>query len=453
MRTPWTRDTRPRSTESSAHASRHRATRDEGRILTWPIGIFATVVGIFSAIFFSRVVTADDFSSLWIAGLLYRDGDKELLYDRSPNDFASIQDPVWWEHAINLDAADAHPYPHPFVHMPIMAELNSYLSNWMDYSTAVWILTAISGFSIVMIISAAWQLWFKETIGLIPLAVATLALWVSLPSQVSFMLGQTSPVITFGILAAIALARRKPLVAALFLGPVTVVKLTPVFVIFAMLLWTRTRKAGLYSLALTAGITAYSYVKDSASFEEWTEVLGDVSSVGLLHLFNLSPLSFLSRYEEVIPDYHHLATIPIVPELNPVYVWGVRAIVLILLGILALFAWKSQGRGFELFAIGGWAVTMLASNILWQHYLVFVPALILGIFWFMHFVSEKIRNSLLFVTVLGAATLYAPLSSQDLQDRLGIEWIMYYGFLALIVTFLVAAGVYVWEGMKHNQSQ
>lgn len=458
MRSHWTKGKNSQlddaREESDSRATPRHGKEDEGRILTWPIGIFASVIGILTASFWGRVTAADDFSSLWIAGLLYRDGDKQLLYDRSPEDFSTIQDEAWWEYARNLDVSGLNPYPHPFVHIPIMAEFNSYLSQWMDYATAVWILTAISGFALVMIVSASWQMWFKETIGLVPLALGTMALWLSIPAQVSLGLGQTSPVITAGILSAIALAGRRPLLAGLLLGAVTAIKITPIFVICAMFIYSRTRKAGFWSLGVTVAIAGYSFMKDMNSFREWIHVLGDISSSGILHFLNLSPLAFLAHDDEIISYRGNHAVLPITPvveELNPIYVWGVRAIVIILLVIVALFAWKSRERGFELFAVGGYVVSMLASNILWQHYLVILPALVIGIVWFAHFITARARTALLLATVCVACTFYSPLPAQGAQDVVGVEWLMFYGFLALLVMFLVAAGGFVREGMEDKR--
>lgn len=73
------------------------STGERHRIFSWQVAFLSLVTGILNALYWSVRNNPDDWSSLWIAGLLVRRGETGQLYDYDSVDFAAWAGPAWGE--------------------------------------------------------------------------------------------------------------------------------------------------------------------------------------------------------------------------------------------------------------------------------------------------------------------------------------------------------------------
>lgn len=234
----------PHSTFISGSSPRQR-----GHIVGKMGHIVAVVSGLVTVLAWSSHRQTDDFSSLWIAGKLVAQGDKQHIYDYNHQNFARWAGEYWApfanEHVTSL-------FPHPFIQAPIVAEVMSLITRIMSYDLSTLALGFFSGWALVITVACAYHVWGgRRPIPLVLLLPVVVVAWLSAPFSMAIRLGQTSPLIYAGIAYAIAAARTRPRSAGIVLGLVSIVKLSPFALIAAMFLFRRSRRTACIAVVTT----------------------------------------------------------------------------------------------------------------------------------------------------------------------------------------------------------
>ncbi len=403
-------------------------------VLTLPVTLIALVCGFINSLFWNGRQQPDDWSSLWIAGTLANQGDKEHIYDHDPSDFAAWSGPAWRDIISNHDTSVA---PHPYVHIPGLAELISPLTNLMDFDASVTGLTFISGLCLPILISASWALWAKTSIPFLVLVPATVAGWFLSAFQTGSWLGQTTPLILCLTICSIAVIPRRPLTGGVMLGLVGVIKLTPLGLIPLMLLFRNYRKGGI-SAAMTAILAVLASLISGGTqlFGTWIDTLTRMSSETIVTGTNRSFASILSLNDAA--DRDGIAPIvtdtPTITSIYPVVVF------VVLFAGAVLAARLNRNHSAVIVLLGAYTAATISSGLMWNHYaLVCIPvifgSLILG------FTLEH-RGSTATVIAVSTFTLllYPPLNDQvtsrHLNAGIALPWADLTALLGLSITLI-----------------
>ncbi len=333
-------------------------------VLTLPVTLIALVCGFINALFWNGRQQPDDWSSLWIAGTLANQGDKEHIYDH-----------------------DTSVAPHPYVHIPGLAELISPLTTLMDFDASVTGLTFISGLCLPILISASWALWAKTSIPFLVLVPATVAGWFLSAFQTGSWLGQTTPLILCLTICSIAVL--VPLISG-----------------------------------------------GAQLFGTWIDTLTRMSSETIVTGTNRSFASILSLNDAA--DRDGVAPVvtdtPTITSIYPVVVF----VVLFAGAVLAARLNRNHSAGIVL--LGAYTAATISSGLMWNYYaLVCIPvifgSLILG------FTLEH-RGSTATVIAVSTFTLllYPPLNDQvtsrHLNAGIALPWADLTALLGLSITLI-----------------
>ncbi|MBZ8177372.1 DUF2029 domain-containing protein [Corynebacterium sp. 3HC-13] len=340
------------------------------------IHLYGVLFGLVSALIMRGHQQPDDWSALWIAGLITKQGNTSELYRIDPQDFARWTGPVWEE---TVRHAEASAFPHPFVHIPFLAEVMSWLTHLMSFTTSVFLLTAISGWAIIVLLASAWNLWTQHPIPWIILALATIIMWVSEPFHSSLYLGQTSPLVFAGVAYALAAVRHKPIIAGIVLGLVSAIKLTPVLLIALALGFKSSRRMGVVALLSGMGMVIASLITPGLhTLQDWVTTLrliGDSVQVtpvnGSLTSLLSSPLA--SGSQAIVPVIHH-------PPL--LAIWLPRLLAAVLFALVLWAAYRQPHYRWPLLSVGLFSIATTCSSILWSHYLLVAVLPLCGILTF-----------------------------------------------------------------------
>lgn len=89
----------------------------------WPFALFT---GFFTALVVAPQASGDDWSSLWIGGILAGRGQWDAAYSIHPTDFSLTGSALWEQLRVAETTADL---AHPFVHNPGIAVFMSLVTS------------------------------------------------------------------------------------------------------------------------------------------------------------------------------------------------------------------------------------------------------------------------------------------------------------------------------------
>lgn len=319
--------------------------------------------------------TGDDFSSLWIAGELVKNGMSDHIYDHSDVDFSSISGEAW--NSMRYTVEDFSSFPHPYVHIPIVAGFCGMLALVMTGRIALTILTFISFMCAFILVASSYLLWTRKTISTPFAIVGSLALIVSPPFVLSLWIGQTTPFILAGVVYGIAQARFRPVLAGITLGIVAAIKLTPLAVIAAMFLFRGSRKS-----SFIAGCTSIFMFLSSLVIMgwnltvEWIERIQEISGQVLVADVNQSFVSLFMRDQMSGPIGVQIFS----PEDVPAHLLSITHVVMVIAIVLVLISsYIDYERRFALITSGILVITMSFSSLAWSHYFIVAVVMIMGL--------------------------------------------------------------------------
>ncbi len=351
-----------------APLGRHsRAQRSDG-LFPPRVWVVAAVFAVLTLWLFRRSGYPDDLASWWIAASLVADGQAHAIYAVDTTDFASYTGDAWAQQAELI--RDVSPYPHPYVHIPLVAYVLSPLTHIMSFSTFATIGSAINGVCIVVIVAASIGLFTRSAPSTSALWLGSVALWLCTASQMSITLGQSSPFIYAIIAVALALSERRPVIAGVLIGIAALIKITPVALIVVLVGFGSRRRAGLVGLAVvSAGAVLTLLLVDNAVITAWRDTIAWMNSHTLAVPINASLDSLFAERTtlevqvEAIPGTPAAATL-----LNGLYV------LLVGLGLVLLMGTQSRHQ-FEISAVAILLVATSVSGVVWLHYglVAFVP--------------------------------------------------------------------------------
>lgn len=346
---------------SASFTHRHAS----ARVMSGPAVAFATLVGALNALLWHGHQYPDDWASLWIGGMLVRDGRTDWLYDVWEGDFARWTERVWDAYVVgNPDFT----FPHPYLYIPVVAWAVAGLQSFMSYQFSVLALTFAQGFCLVVLVASAWRLWFRRVAPLPQLAGATVAVWLTAAFQFSSHIGQTTPLILAGVAYGMAAAYRRPLVAGVILGIVGAIKLTPLVLVVVLAISARTRLTALVTALTAVAMAGVSWLlAGSAVMRTWIDTLRWLSGAGIVEPVNQA---FTSVFLEpgIVRNKDQL--VPIVTDMDP-WMSLVPQLVAVVLGLgVVAAAWRNPLRAPEILGVGLFCVATLTADILWTHYLI-----------------------------------------------------------------------------------
>ncbi|WP_296088994.1 glycosyltransferase family 87 protein [uncultured Corynebacterium sp.] len=401
----------------SAH-SRHHASAPATTVLRWYHHGIGLVFGLVVAVISAGKLNYGDWGALWIAGLLVRDGNREHLYRIDERDFALPRGDVWLDTIAHSDVTE---FPHPYVHVPFLADVMSLVVRVMSFDVSVILLAIASGWALVVLIVSAWFLWFEEEIATITLLFGILLGWASIAFQSSLFLGQTSPLIFAGVAYGLAAARVHPVRAGIALGLVSAVKLTPIILVLICVVFPRARKAGLVALGTGAVAVLYSIVVSGWDvFTSWWDTLQDIKAAIMVAPVNGSIASQLSTNR--VEDDSILVTIVHDPSLAASLI--PPFVTLALIALVIVTALRSQ-EPWRIAAVGIFTVLTATGNILWDHYVLCAVLPLLG-------VLARGQNRIIYVVPVLGLFLFPPLARAD--SEMWLSW----SSLIVLVGFVIA---------------
>lgn len=183
----------------------------------------------------------DDWSAIWVAAAMVAGGRSDLLYTIDPQRFTDLGDPATWLAFASQVGREG--IGHPYVHEPGFAYALSPFAGPGTWGLSLHVLLVLN---VVAVLGTVWvvgRIWAPFLLEPVAFAVVLLVLSVSEPLRYGLWLGQTTPVIVFLTVAAIALARRHPVLAGLVLAVPVSIKITPVLIGLWWLLDRRRWKA------------------------------------------------------------------------------------------------------------------------------------------------------------------------------------------------------------------
>lgn len=376
------------------------------QILGWPVHLTGLIIGLITAVLHAPRQAGDDWASLWIAGVIARDGQRTHLYDHHPEDFAAWFGPVWEQHA---HSGDFSPYPHPFVQLPLVAELLSPLTRVFSFNASLLVLTVASGWALAVLIASAWHLWVWRTIPTgVLIAVATVT-WLSVPFQDAIHLGQTTPLVLAAVAYALAAAVRHPTAAGIILAAATAVKLSPILLVVLFLAFRRTRRAGWRAVGAGAVLGAVSLVTAGwGTHVVWVERLREISAGAVVAPASES-ISSLLLFERWERRWEEDGVVVLTVVDAPGWVTGVTVVVAVLLaGLVVVTAWRRRELAYELLTVGLFVVVTLTSGLVWTHYFLLLVVPVAGIV-----LRGSNKAVWVPVTVVAVAAQFAPLAGVD----------------------------------------
>lgn len=340
-----------------------------GPVLTRRVHLVGLVIGVVTALLHVPRRSGDDWASLWIAGIIARDDEHAHLYDHHPEDFATWFGPVWDHH---VHTGDYSPYPHPFVQAPVVAEALAPLTRIMSFDVSLVLLTVASGWSLAVLVAAAWHLWAHATVPTGVLVVVAAGAWLSVPFQDAVQLGQTTMPVIAAVAYAVAAARTSPTVTGLVLAAAAVVKLTPLLLIVLLLLFRRTRPAGWRAIGAGAIFSAVSLLAAGwQTHVDWVTRLREIAGGAIVAPASESipSIALLSRWHESQEEEDSVVVLTVADP--PGWVGLLTAAVAVtLVGLVVTAAWHRREYSYELLTVGLFTAVTLTTGLVWTHYLI-----------------------------------------------------------------------------------
>lgn len=393
---PVSRRSVPRANASSRRVSQTTAPSDNALL---PIAGWLIVVisAVFAVLKVAPGVHGDDWSSLYIGGMLAGQGNWTEAYSVHPDDFSRTGSMVWEQFRKEHTTVN---FAHPFVHNPGVALFMAGLSSLLTFTQSIQLLTFVSGACAVMIPAAAYKFWTSKTIPVLYLIPLTVFVWITEPFNMSLQLGQTTPLILTACMIALAVSKDKPLVAAVLLSLATFVKLTPVVLIAGLALIPTTRKAGMYAAGLTFAWFAPLIALFHEPFTIWISSLKRHGTAFLVSPINASIGSVIYA---PLRENEGVAIVDNVPSFPVTLAMG---IVVAVAGGVFLNRWR-KGREFpvESFLALCLLGPMCVAGILWIHYSVALVFPLVGLFIWGFGRKDWI---LVAVSVVGSVVLVVP---------------------------------------------
>ncbi|WP_151549416.1 MULTISPECIES: glycosyltransferase family 87 protein [Corynebacterium] len=356
----------------SSAARAHHASSEPTR------GMFPTSVWLVAAAFAAltlyaqlRLATPDDAASWWIAGRLVATGHADALYAIDPNDYGLFTGAEWTHEAELI--AEHTLVPHPYVHLPAVAYILAPLTMIMSFSVFIALGAVITGVSLTLLAAAAIAMWTDRAPRPGVLVAVTTLVWLSSAAQASITLGQTSPFIYALITLSVALSRRRPWLAGACIAVAAFIKITPVAVVVAMLLFASRRRAGLIATGLLAiaGVVSYLLVPSSV-FSAWRETVGWIGAHTLApHNVAIDALLIMPVRTEAI--------VGVFDESSP-WALPIKLLILVVLAVGALALMGSEStKKFEIIAVVMMLGATSVSSVLWVHYTLMGAVGIIGV--------------------------------------------------------------------------
>ncbi|WP_162287312.1 glycosyltransferase family 87 protein [Corynebacterium urinipleomorphum] len=358
----------------------------------WPFALFT---GLFTALIVGPQSSGDDWSSLWIGGILAGRGEWAEAYSIHPADFAATGSAVW--ERLRLEETTAG-VAHPFVHNPGVAILMAAVTEVTTFTVSLYVLTFLSGACAPLMVALSYYFWADKTISLNLLVPLSLLVWATDGFRAALGLGQTSPLIFTVCFAALALARTRPIVAAGLLTAAAFVKLTPLVVIVGFLLAPSYRRAGVYAAVASISSFGLSWLTLGRAHAEWFDALGQFGSKQLVSTINSALGSLLHA------PMRGKAVVAAV-EPRPGYYLLVAAVIILVLGAFALTCSRVGFVPEKQLVVLSLLGPMLVANILWVHYSSALVLPLIGIL--VAGVAAGDRRLVVF-TVVGSFVLLAP---------------------------------------------
>lgn len=327
---------------------------------------------LYAAIKITPTAHGDDWSSLYIGGILAGQGNWQEAYAVDPRDFSLTGSPLWEQ--IRQERTTVN-FAHPFVHNPGVAMFMAVFSNIFNFTQSMYILTFISGACAPLIPAAAYKFWTSKTIPWLYLIPTTFMVWITEPFNMSLELGQTTPLILTSCMLALALAKDNPVAASLMLSLATFVKLTPIIVIIGLFLLPSTRRVGTYTALMASAWFSSLVVVLHEPIGIWIASLKEHGSAFLVSPINAAISSAI--YAPMRTD----EGVAIVTDVSSSPVTLAMGIVIGITGIVFLRTWhKSYTFPEESFLMLCLLGPMCVASILWIHYSVMLIFPLVGLF-------------------------------------------------------------------------
>ena len=424
--------------------------RSARRILSPAILVWAVLAGVLNAVVWHGHQQTDDWSSLWIAGLIAHGGDSASLYEIDLVDFARWSGPVWERYTAMVDGAT----PHPFIHLPIVAYALGALSTVMTYPVSVTVLTFLQGFCLVVLVASAYFLWWRRTAAPSLVVPLSLAVWLSPAAQMSSHIGQTSPLIFAGITYGLAAARIRRGRAGIIRGSVGAINRTPLALLLPLVLYPSTRRAAAWMGASASAMFVGSLAGGLGVIAEWARTVRWIGSSAVVDSVNQAFSAVVLLHTRELPQG---VFAPILRDI-PLWVEWTPKLIAVLLGIgLCWAAWLRPRYGFEILSIGGLAVATLASNILWTHYMLIAVPIIAGLVALTRPWTQPIYRVIAVLSALCVVAFYPPLAPSVgfTGNGFTVIWSSMVGLLVITVLLICGglAGPPKVSGGKHRVSR
>lgn len=342
------------------------------RVMSWPLALLSLVSGLVQMWIWSGRTQPDDLGSLWIAGDLVARGKQIHLYDHNPDDFSALAGEVWLKAAAEISA----PFPHIFVHNPVIAYFMSLFTRWMTFDAFVNVVLFLSGMTLVVLVAGSYHLWFRSTIPLGIAAVGVSIVTLFPATATGLWLGQTTPLIMAGIAYALAASRVTPVRAGIVLGLVTAVKLTPFVLIPVLLFFAYRRRTAYYALGTIGVVTVVTLlVVDFKLITKWLGRLQDIGDSVLVSGANQSLASIISLDGE-----SPTLMVKIVPEVPALATAVSMGLAVALTALALVVSWFNRAYRFEILSVTAFGVVTAFSAIVWNHYIIVVVLFVAGVF-------------------------------------------------------------------------
>ncbi|WKD60254.1 hypothetical protein CCICO_00980 [Corynebacterium ciconiae DSM 44920] len=344
-------------------AGRHSRAARTGAGVLFParVWVLAMVFAALTMWLFRRSGFPDDLASWWIAGSLVADGQAHEIYAVDTSDFAAFDSQAWAEQAALI--RDVSPYPHPYVHIPLVAYVLAPLTQIMSFSFFATLGAGISGACVVLIVASGIGLFTRSAPSTTALWIGSVLLWLCAANQMSITLGQSSPFIYATIAVALALSERRPVIAGVLIGIAALIKITPIALIVVLVGFGSRRRAGLVGLGVvSAGAVLTLLLVDSAVISAWRETISWMSSHTLAVPINASLDSLFATRTNMDVQVEAIAGTPAAAiVINGIYV------LLVGLGLVLLMGTQSRHK-FEISAVAILLVATSVSGVVWLHY-------------------------------------------------------------------------------------
>ncbi len=325
---------------------------------------------------------ANDFAPLYVAAQLIAEGKTDALYDHHPHLFNIVPPGVFQETATHVGFKGILT---PYVHLPLFSFLARPLL-LIPYSTITKLLLIINVFAVLLSLYLIARLT-EMRFNLAWLGCALVALAFFYPMRYNLRLGQTTPLVFFGVTALYFLYKNgHPKISGCILGGIICLKITP---LLFLVYFTVKRKWSLVissSCAIALIVIASTFLMGWESNSVFVQKIIRLSGYSLASWNNQSLDGFLLRLVTGglhLYDWHILA----LPFKMKMLKYAVGSLLMVI-WLIAISASKSTDDKQELLGFSLTVTLMVVlSPISWTHYLLFL------IFPYFVLLTALIRNT------------------------------------------------------------